>query len=101
MRRSPGEASHALDAEGEAATLFVDLEDLHVQLRARLDDLAGALHVVVGELGNVHEPLDARQDLDEGAEGDHLGHGSLEDVAGAMGADHPLPRVLLGLLEAE
>ena len=57
--------------------------------------------MVVGELGDVDEALDPGQDLDEGAEGDDLGHRALEHVAGAVGADDPLPRVLLGLLEAE
>ncbi len=90
-----------LDAEREPPPLLVDLEDLHVECGVRLDHLARALDVVVGELGDVDQTLDPGQDLDEGAEGDDLGHGSLEHVAGAVGADHPLPRVLLRLLETE
>ena len=68
---------------------------------ARLDHFARVLDVVVGKLGDVDQALDPGQDFDEGAEGDDLGHRALEHVAGAVGADHPLPRVLLGLLETE
>ena len=56
---------------------------------------------MVGELGDVDQALDPGQDLDEGAEGDDLGHRAAEHVAGAVGADHALPGVLLGLLQAE
>src|SRR5207244_3540948 len=48
-----------------------------------------------------HEPLDPRQDLDEGAEGDDLRHATLDDVALVVALDHLLPRVALRLLEAE
>ena len=47
------------------------------------------------------EALDAVEDLDEGAEGDDLGDLALERVADAVGVDDALPRVLLGLLEAQ
>ena len=68
---------------------------------ARLDDLARVLDVVVRQLGDVHEPLDAVHDLDERAEGDDLRDLALELVADVVGVDDPLPRVLLGLLEAQ
>ena len=57
--------------------------------------------MVVGKLGDVNQALDAGEDFDEGAEGDDLGHRSLEHVTGTVGADHPLPGVLLSLLQAE
>ena len=63
----------ALGRQRQAPALGVDLEDLDADLLARLDDLARVLDVVRGELGDVHEPLDAVEDLDEGAEGDDLG----------------------------
>ena len=75
---------HALDAEREAAALGVDLEDLHAHGLAGLDDLARVLHVVLGELGDVHEALDPVHDLHEGAEGDDLGDLALELVAPPM-----------------
>src|SRR5581483_4485611 len=52
-------------------------------------------------LRDVHEALDARQDLDEGAERDHLRHAAFDDVAFAVLVEHLLPRVVLRLLEAE
>src|SRR3954452_24804400 len=90
-----------LDRQGEAGPLGVDLEDLDLHVVARLDDLARVLDVVLGELGDVHEALDALEDLDEGAERDDLGDLPLELVADVVGVDHALPRVLLGLLEAQ
>src|SRR4051795_9931061 len=90
-----------LDRQGEAAPLGVDLEDLDLHVVARLDDLPRVLDVVLGELGDVHEALDALEDLDEGAERDDLGDLALELVADVVGVDHALPRVLLGLLEAQ
>src|SRR5215208_3845186 len=90
-----------LDRERESAPLGVDLEDLDLHVVARLDDLARVLDVLLGELGDVHEALDALQDLHEGAERDDLGDLALELVADVVGVDHALPRVLLGLLEAQ
>jgi hypothetical protein len=66
-----------------------------------MDDLARALDVVRRELGDVHEPLDAVEDLDERAERDHLGDLAVELVVDVVGVDDPLPRVLLGLLETQ
>src|SRR3954469_1835989 len=94
-------AVDALDGQRQAPALGVDLEDLDLDLVARRDDLARVLDVVAGQLGDVHQALDAVEDLDEGAEGDDLGDLALELVADVVGVDDPLPRVLLGLLEAQ
>src|SRR3954451_25485887 len=94
-------ALDALDRQRQPAAVRVDLQDLHAHVVARLDDLARVLHVVVGQLGDVHQALDAVEDLDEGAERDDLGHRALELVADPVGVDDALPRVLLGLLEAQ
>ena len=91
----------ALDREGDAPALLVDLEDLDPDGLARLDDLARGLDVMLGELGDVDEALDAGDDLDERAEGDDLGDLALERGAGAVGVEDRLPRVLLRLLEPE
>src|ERR1035437_298192 len=91
----------ALGGERQAPALGVDLEDLHANLIARMDDLARALHMVGSKLGDVHEPLDAVEDLDEGTEGDDLGDLARELVADVVGVDDPLPGVFLGLLEAQ
>ena len=57
--------------------------------------------MVLRKLGDVHEPLDPGQDLDEGAEGDHLRDATLDDVVLGVALEHLLPRVRLRLLEAE
>ena len=60
---------HALlHAERDAAAVLVDLEDHHLDLVAQLHDL-GRVDVLVGpvHLGDVHQALDARLDLDERA----------------------------------
>ena len=94
-------ALDALDAQRQAAALGVDLEDLHLDLVARGDDLARVLDVVRRELGDVHEALDAVEDLDEGAERDDLRDRALELVTDVVRVDDALPRILLGLLETE
>ena len=66
-----------------------------------MDDLARALDVVRRELGDVHEPLHAVEDLHEGAEGDDLRDLARQLVADVVGVHDPLPGVLLGLLETE
>ena len=91
----------ALEREREAPALAVDLEDAHVHRVALRDDLARILDVMRRELGDVHEPLDARKDLDEGAERDDLRHAALDDVLLAIALDDLLPRICLGLLQAE
>src|SRR6185503_14130723 len=90
-----------LDRERQAAALGVDLEDLDLHLVAGLDDLARVLDVLLCELGDVHEALDALEDLHEGAERDDLRDRALELVTDVVGVDHALPRILLGLLEAQ
>ena len=57
--------------------------------------------MVLGELGDVDQALDAGQDLDEGPEGDDLRHLALDHVALLVLVEDPLPRVLLGLLQAQ
>jgi hypothetical protein len=94
-------ALDALDRQRQAAALRVDLQDLDLHLVAGLDDLARVLHVLLGELGDVHEALDALEDLDEGAERDDLRDRALELVPDVVGVDDALPRILLGLLEAQ
>ena len=49
-----------LEREREATPVAVDLEDQHVDRIALGDDLARVLDMVLRELGDVDEPLDAR-----------------------------------------
>ena len=94
-------AGHALDAQRQAPALGVDLQDLDLDVLAGLHDLTRVLHVVVGQLGDVHQALDAVHDLDERAEGDDLRDLALELVAQVVGVHDALPGVLLGLLETQ
>ena len=53
--------------------LAVDRDDLHLDLVALLEHVLDALDALVRDLGDVHEAVGVRQDLDEGAEvGDAL-----------------------------
>src|ERR1700730_2893561 len=53
------------------------------------------------ELGEVPEPLDPVEDLDESSKRDDLGYLPGELVADVVGVDDALPGILLRLLEAE
>src|SRR6476620_6282605 len=99
--RDDSAALDALQREREAASLAVDLDDLGLHLVPLRDDLARVLDVMLRQLGDVDQPFDSRQDLDEGAEGDDLRHLPLDLVALAVGVQHLLPGVGLRLLEAE
>ena len=65
------------------------------------DDLAGVLDVALGQLGDVHEALDALQDLNEGTKRDDLGRPAVHDVALLVALEDALPRIGLRLLEAQ
>jgi len=60
-----------------------------------------SLDVEGRELRDVHQALDAGEDLDEGAERDHLRHLPLDDVLLAVAVEHQLPGIRLCLLQAE
>ena len=94
-------AVDTLERQREPPPVGVDLDDPHLDLVALRDDLARVLDVVLCEFGDVDEPLDAREDLDEGAERDDLRHRAFDDVALLVLLEHVLPRVALGLLETE
>ena len=99
--RHDAAALDAFQRERQPAALTVDLDDFRLHLVPLRDDLARVLDVVLRELRDVNEALDARQDLDERAEGDHLRDPPLDNVALVVVLEHLLPRVALGLLEAE
>ncbi len=90
-----------LQRERQAPAVGVDLDDPHREHLALADHLARVLDVVRGELRDVDQALDTGVDLDERAEGDHLRDLALDDVGHVVGVDDALPRVGLGLLEAE
>ena len=65
------------------------------------DDLLGDLHVAVGQLGDVHQALDALLDPDERAERHQLGDPAGHDLADLVGPGELLPRVFLGGLQRQ
>src|SRR5262249_34974121 len=58
----------ALAAEADLAVVDVHAEDLDLQLVADLDDVLGAIDLVVGQLADVQQPFQAGLELDEDAE---------------------------------
>src|SRR5690606_23884750 len=90
-----------LERQADPAPVEVDVDDLHEDLVADLDDLLGDLHVPLGQLGDVHQALDALLDADERAERHQLGDAARDDLPDLVGAGELLPRVLLRRLERQ
>src|SRR5690606_4376112 len=90
-----------LERERDAATLEVDVDDLDEDVLVDGDDLLGQIHVALGQLGDVHEALDAVLDADERTEGNQLGDLAGHDLADGVGAGEELPGVLLGRLQRQ
>ena len=90
-----------LEGQGDAATIEVDVDHLDEHGLARLDHGLRVLDVTVGELGDVHQALDAVLDGDEDTELDDLGDLALDDLAGNVGASEALPRILLSRLQGQ
>src|SRR5262249_24587170 len=91
-----------LPAEADLAVARIEPQDLHLDLVAALDHILGALDPVVGQLGDVHQALQAGLQLDEDAEVGQLGDLALLDLAGAVATgDVALPGVAGHLLEAQ
>src|SRR6266516_4222120 len=63
-----------------------------------LDDLAGVVDVLPGQLGHVHQAVHAAQ-IDERAEVDDRGHHALADLPLGQGVEERVPDLGLGLLE--
>src|SRR2546425_932431 len=91
-----------LQPQRDPLVLRVDVEDQHADFVALLDDLRGMLDALgPGHVGDVDQAVDARLDLDEGAEG-----GEVANLARDAGADGVFlrqrhPRIFFGLLHAE
>ena len=75
--------AQTLAAQADLAVVGVDAQDLDLDLVADLDDVLGALDLVVGQLGDVQQPFQARLQLDEDAEVGELGDLALLDLAAA------------------
>ena len=90
-----------LHRERDAATLRLDVEDLHLHRVADGNDLGRRLDVTVRELRDVDEAFEPFADLDERAERHELGDLAVDDVAGSVAARERLPRVLLRRLQRQ
>src|SRR4051794_25133983 len=90
-----------LERQRDAATLEVDVDDLDEHAVADLHDLLGDLDVTLGELGDVHQTLDALLHADERTERHQLGDLAGHDLPDLVRAGEGLPRVFLGRLERQ
>jgi hypothetical protein len=106
--RMPGEEGlprilhDLLEAEADPPLLLVDLQHHHLDLLRGRDDLAG-VHVLLGpaHLADVHQALDARLQLHEGAVVGDVGDAALELGAHRILGRDALPGIGLELLHAE
>src|SRR5688500_9763756 len=76
----------------------IDLEDLYVDDVAFLEDVRDLTNTLVGQLRDVHEPVGAREDLDEGTEVDDLADGAAVD-ASHLGLGRDRADAIEGLLQ--
>src|SRR5579859_3921077 len=90
-----------LERQADPPPVQVDVDDLDEDLVPDLHDLLGNLHVPVGQLGDVHQALDALLDPHERAERHQLGDPAGDDLADLVGAGELLPGVFLGGLQRQ
>ncbi len=90
-----------LEGEADPAPVEVDVDDLDEDLVADVHDLLGDLHVPFGQLGDVHQTLDALVHPDERAEGHELGDPTRDDLTDRVGTGELTPRVFLRGLERQ
>jgi hypothetical protein len=91
-----------LAPQGQLALANIDAQDPDLDLVTGLYDLLRAAHLVVGQLRDVQQALQAGLQFDEHAEVGQLGDFTRLYVAGVVAAgDVALPRVAGHLLEAQ
>ena len=90
------------DAEGDLLLFLVDAEDDGLDFLTDIEDVGRASDALgPGELGDVDEAFDAFLELDERAVGNEIGDLALDVGANGEALLDLVPRILLGLLEAE
>ena len=91
-----------LEAQRDAATLFVDVQHHDFHFLAGVHDL-GRVDVLVGpvHLRDVHQALDAILDFDEAAVVGNVGDLAEHAGVGRVTAGHVLPRIRAQLLQAQ
>ncbi len=68
--------------ERDAAAVFVDFDDPHLQHVAHADDFVRIADVAIGEPADMNQAAVGQTDIDEHAEVDHVEHGGLQFHAG-------------------
>ena len=86
-----------LQREADALPTEVDLEHLDLDLVAHRHHRTGVVDVLPRQLRHVHQAVHSAQ-VDEGAEVNDAGHGSLADLSGSQVVQELLALLLLGLL---
>src|SRR5581483_2622624 len=94
----PGVLLSGLQRERDPLALEVDVEDLHLDLLADLDDLARMVDVLPRELRHVHQAVDPAE-VHERAEVHDRGDRALAALALVQGFEELLAPLALGLLE--
>ena len=98
----PGIVEDLLDSEGDALVLAVHIENHHFHFLALADDLRRMLHALgPAHVGHVHQPVDPRLDLHEGAEGSQVAHLPLQPRPRRILEREGQPGILLDLLHAQ
>ena len=87
-----------LERQRDALAVHVDVEHLDGDLVADLDDLGRVVDVLPGQLGDVHQAVDAAE-VHERTEVDDRGHDALADLALLQLGQEALAHLGLGLLE--
>ena len=87
-----------LQRQRDPLAVQVDVEDLDLDLLADLDDLGRVVDVLPGQLGDVHQAVDAAE-VDERAEVDDRGHDTLADLALLQLVEELGAHLGLGLLQ--
>src|SRR5262249_14832360 len=87
-----------LQRQRDALAVHVHVQHLDRDLLADLDDLAGVVDVLPGQLGHVHQAIHAAA-VDERAEVDDRGHHALTDLPLAQSVEERVPHFRLRLLE--
>ena len=87
-----------LQRQGDALAVHVDVQDLDRDLLADLDDLGRVVDVLPGQLGDVHQTVDAAQ-VHERTEVDDGGDDAGAHLALLQGGEEGLADLALGLLQ--
>ncbi len=98
----PGILLGLFQAEADLLVFLVDTEDHHLDIFALADDLVRVLDMLrPAHLADMHQPLDAGFDLDEGAVLGEADHAALHLLADLVLAVDLVPQVGVKLLQAE